>query len=538
MVNPAKAYLFIDRTRPQRTETGPHMSDPTSPYTPGETPEPPHFGPGPGPVQAPAPIETRQPDPGSKRAGLITWLILIPVLAVVVSLQQCSVVQATQNAADEAQEVTPSSRSSTFGLLSRFSVKFHHLLISIDEEEADGALERAGYLDTMDTMTGSPHEMLQSAVVHGEINGPRAALDQLAEAVEAMESFRDLDPEYRATIEEDARLLARIYRDQALSDEDRARIVDHHGWHGKLALTYGQDDDDPDRAKLIGGGGILMVGLIGFGALVLMALLAGFVLLIILIVKLGTGSLRMHFRAPAPGGSVYLETFAIFVGSFLLLQVLSTLIEGKVPVWVQFSLQWLVLLSIFWPIVRGVSVARWRQDMGLVAPKGVFREIAAGLMVYLASLPLYFMAALGSFVLINLREFWTTPSVTESGRTIQPPMSNPVFDMLESNSLITLLVLGSLVTMWAPLVEEGVMRGALFRHLRGRLGFVLAAIISAVLFGALHQYDVLMLLPVMALGASFAFIREWRSSLIGCITAHAIHNTTIFMLVTWLISAT
>ena len=82
------------------------------------------------------------------------------------------------------------------------------------------------------------------------------------------------------------------------------------------------------------------------------------------------------------------------------------------------------------------------------------------------------------------------------------------------------------------------MRGALFRHLRGRLGFVLAAIISAMLFGALHQYDVLLLLPVMALGASFAFIREWRGSLIGCITAHAIHNTTIFMLVTWLISAT
>ncbi len=521
------------------------MSDPTSLYEgsdqPPESPGPERTSP--ERTGRPARVgrlgaQRKHPDPGSKRAGRLTWLLLIPVLAVVVSLQQCSVVSATQKAESNAQQIIPASRSSTFGLLSRFTVRFHHLLNSIDEKEAEGALENAGYLETMDSMAASPHEMLQAAVVHGEIAGEQAALDQIDQTIIELDTFGELDPEYRAAIEKDARLLARIYRDQPLSDEDRSRLIDHHGWHGRLALTFGKDNDDPDRADLIGGGAVLMIGLLAFGLLVVLALLAGLVLLIILIVKLGIGSLKLHFRAPAPGGSVYLETFAVFVASFLVLQVISNLIEGKAPDWAHYSLQWLVLLSIFWPLLRGVSLKRWRQDMGLVAPKGVIREIAAGLMVYLASLPIYFMAALGSFVLINLREILLSSGSNEEGRAIEPPMSNPVFDMLESNDILTMLVLGSLITIWAPVVEEGIMRGALYRHLRSRFGFVISAIVSAMLFGALHQYDVLMLLPVMALGASFAFIREWRGSLIGCITAHAIHNTTIFMLVAWLISAT
>ena len=515
------------------------MSDSNPFYSPDDLPEHPGMDGALGDTPEAEPrADGRRPDPGSRKAGLITWLLLIPTLAVVVSLQQCSVALATQRAHDEAQQIVPASRSSTFGLLSRFTVKFHHLLMSLDEKEAEGALENAGYLEAVDGMAASPHEMLQGAIVHGEIAGAQAALDKLDEAVRELDSFDGLDDEYRDAIKEDARLLSKIYRGETPSEEQTNRIVDHHGWHGRLALTFGEDNDSPERAKLIGGGGMLMFGLVAFGLLVVLALLAGVVLLIILIVKLGVGSLRMRFDAPAPGGSVYLETFAVFVASFLVLQIVSALIEGSVPPWVHYSLQWLVLLSIFWPLARGVGVKRWRQDMGLVAPRGVVREIAAGLMVYLASLPIYFMAALGSFILINLREMLTSSGASDAGRTIEPPMSNPVFDLLESNDVLTLIVLGSLVTIWAPLVEEGIMRGALFRHLRSRLGFVLSAIVSAMLFGALHQYDVLMLLPVMALGASFAFIREWRGSLIGCITAHALHNTTIFMLVAWLISAT
>ncbi len=114
-------------------------------------------------------------------------------------------------------------------------------------------------------------------------------------------------------------------------------------------------------------------------------------------------------------------------------------------------------------------------------------------------------------------------------------MSNPVFDMLESNDILTMLVLGLLITIWAPVVEEGIMRRSVpppaepirVRDLRDRSCDALS----------LHQYDVLM------------FCRSWPRRVVRvhprmaglahrCITAHAIHNTTIFMLVAWLISAT
>jgi membrane protease YdiL (CAAX protease family) len=43
-----------------------------------------------------------------------------------------------------------------------------------------------------------------------------------------------------------------------------------------------------------------------------------------------------------------------------------------------------------------------------------------------------------------------------------------------------------------------------------------------------------MLLPVITLGAMFAFMREWRGSIIGPMVAHGMHNafiiTTVMLL--------
>ncbi len=478
----------------------------------------------------------RRPDPGSRRAGLLTLLMLVPALLVVISLQQCSVVTATQNAEAKAQEIHPAGRGETFGLMSRFSVRLEHTTRWLEGKDTT-SVNAASYMKSLYDMASSPVDHVRLAIVEAEIYDGKRGLAKLDDATnELLEIDSSVDPEYVSGLLEDIELLRRVYEGGALDSGESQRLIDHHGWHGRLALSFGLDNDDPQRAELIDGGGLLIVGLGAFGLLLVLALIAGIVLIVVIAVKLGTGSLKMHFRAPVPGGSVYLETFAVFVGSFMALQVLGGLIEGEIPVWAQYGMQWLVVLSLFWPLLRGVSLARWRADMGFVAPRGVLREIGAGLMVYLASVPVYFLAALSSFVLILLRDLLTSSISGDSGPAIDAPMSNPVFEMLEASDALTMIVLGSLITVWAPLVEEGIMRGALYRHLRSRFGFVISAIVSALLFGALHQYDVLMLLPVIALGASFAFIREWRGSLIGCIAAHACHNTTIFVLVSWLIS--
>lgn len=516
---------------------------PTAPAEPGPSPmsdfDSPYPAPGPArdwPNEARP--EPREPDPGSRKAGLITWLVLVPVLIAVVALQQLSVSMATKAAEEQVQEIHPAGRGETFGLMSRFTVRAEHTTRWLEKKET-ASINAGSYMSSLEGVAESPADRVRLAIVAAEVQSAQDGLDRLDDAsYEILQMSEALEPEYVTGLLDDIEILDRLYSGEALSDEESQRLIDHHGWHGWLALSFGKDNDDPARKELIDGGGVLLLGLGGFAVLVLAALLAGFVIAIVLIIKLGVGTLRLRFVPPAPGGSVYLETFAVFVGFFLVLQVISSLLEGVVPVWAQYGLQWLVALSLLWPLVRGVSVARWRADMGFVAPRGVFREIGAGIMVYLASVPLYFLAALFSFVLVVVREMIANSVSSGEGPAVQPPMSNPVFEMLETSDVLSLVVLGSLITVWAPLVEEGIMRGALFRHLRGRMHFIVAAIVSALLFGALHQYDMLMLAPVIALGASFAFIREWRGSLIGCMTAHAIHNATIFMLVVWLISAT
>lgn len=537
-----------------------------------ETPQPPAFDPGPGPYdpnnapdarpdgnQRPEPVEGergyrsgtlhaepdqkgRLPDPGSRTAGWVTLLLLIPALAVVVFFQQRAVIAEAALAEERAQEIVPSGKADVFGLLSRFTVKFNHLLEEMGASESELAQFRGNYMDTIDEQAMSPHEEMRAAMIAGDMEGADAALLRLDETLEKVEAFEGaLDAEYTEALRTDAALLRDIYTTEesaaGLSADERSLLIDHHGWHGRLALTYGKDDDDPERAELVKGGGMLAVGLGGFAIVVVLALIAGFVLLIVGIVLVGSRKLRFRFLPPAVGGSVYLETFAVFVGLFMLTQVASMLLPKSTPPALIFGLQWLVALSLFWPMVRGVGFERWKADMGFRAPRGVFREIWAGILVYLASVPLFLLAALLGLALVMVRQLLLhEPGGEES--IVEAPLTNPIIELIESMDGLSLVVLGSLVMVWAPLVEEGIMRGALYRHLRSRMYAVFAAILSALLFGALHQYDVLMLLPVITLGAMFAFMREWRGSIIGCITAHTLHNSTIFLLIVWLVSAT
>jgi uncharacterized protein len=104
------------------------------------------------------------------------------------------------------------------------------------------------------------------------------------------------------------------------------------------------------------------------------------------------------------------------------------------------------------------------------------------------------------------------------------PPSNPIAERLGAADPFTILMFFLLATLWAPLVEEAVFRGAFYRHLRSRVGMALAAIVSSICFGVMHGYPVLLLVPVMSLGVGFACMREWRGSLIASMTAHALHN--------------
>lgn len=476
----------------------------------------------------------REPDAGSRRAGVLTLLILIPVLAGVVLLQQVSVSAGASHMETSAREtVIPPSVGDSFTLVSKLVVKFEALL----SDESGRTLNTGRFMDTVDTAAVSPGEKLRAAIVAGELLGSEAARERLIGAGEAVAEAalhpRGYSSEASGLLLGDIEALDRLYAGEPLDDSTRAGLVDRHGWFGELALVH--DGTAESRARVTSGGLGLVLVLGGVGLLVIGVFAAGMGLLITGIVLAGTGRLRARFVPPAPGGSVYLETFLVFVLGFLVLQFvgegLTLVLTERQAVVASLGLQWVLVLTAAWPLARGVPVGVWRSQLGLVAPRGVLREVGAGVLGYLAGVPVYVLAAVSTLALTVVRDLvmGALRGPGEAAPVLGPsgPV-NPVFELVGSMGLVGLVLLGSLVVLWAPLVEETILRGALYRHLRGRLHWLVSTVLSAVLFGVLHQYDVLLLLPVIALGGVFAGVREWRGSLIGCITGHMLHNATVF----------
>ena len=169
---------------------------------------------------------------------------------------------------------------------------------------------------------------------------------------------------------------------------------------------------------------------------------------------------------------------------------------------------------------------RWHdfcRAIGWHKGKGVFREIGAGILGYLAGLPLL---ALGIGITLGLVGIVTVLR-QRAGLGEPPPPSNAVFELATSDSPLVLILVFLLATVWAPVCEESIFRGSLYRHMRGRVGIVFAATGSALVFGLCHAYGPVLVFPVVMLGVTFALLREWRGSLIAPITAHALHNGTV-----------
>lgn len=90
-----------------------------------------------------------------------------------------------------------------------------------------------------------------------------------------------------------------------------------------------------------------------------------------------------------------------------------------------------------------------------------------------------------------------------------------------------------MTVVFAPILEEIVFRGGIFRSLRFKCGFWIAAIISSFLFGFVHVFsslqagdfqDLIYLFLYGGLGMAFAYAYEYNKSIMACIIIHAIYN--------------
>lgn len=86
-----------------------------------------------------------------------------------------------------------------------------------------------------------------------------------------------------------------------------------------------------------------------------------------------------------------------------------------------------------------------------------------------------------------------------------------------------------IVVVWAPLAEELVFRGMIFRTLRKGFCFLPAALFSGLAFGVYHM-NVVQGVYGAAFGVLLAFVYEKTNSLLGCYVFHFMFNLTNYLL--------
>ncbi len=101
-------------------------------------------------------------------------------------------------------------------------------------------------------------------------------------------------------------------------------------------------------------------------------------------------------------------------------------------------------------------------------------------------------------------------------------------DVAESFGTLPLQIL--LIAIAAPISEEVCFRGMLFGGLRERLPRLAAALLSGLIFGALHAVTGLSAVPVLvAFGFILALLYEKTGSIIPCILLHMLNNSVALL---------
>ncbi len=124
-----------------------------------------------------------------------------------------------------------------------------------------------------------------------------------------------------------------------------------------------------------------------------------------------------------------------------------------------------------------------------------------------------------------------------SGYDIVPPAVVDAYKTARASGHV--LTLGFALVIIAPLMEELLFRGFLFRgYADSRLGAAGAILLTSVIWAVMHvQYEIFYIVQIVVLGCVFGWIR-WRSgSTLLTIILHALVNLTALLQVAWIVGA-
>ncbi len=396
----------------------------------------------------------------------------------------------------------------------------------------------ASAIDGESLNAGSLWQRYANSIQIAEIAGPAQALDFLDTVDDAVQAEAYTPDERQKAIRA---TLENVYRVREFSgpgeiaefeNKDAEILTKEFGWLGMLVLNPVAKNRDTDRPGIDDRANKMIFVLIGVGFVVILMFLASSICLPFAILFFVRGKFQSRLPDQAGSGSIYLEMFACWLLLTVLLVPLIVLAAGEMGlklkdnmITIGFIAQLIPLVgAIVWPTLRGMSGARVMQDLGL-SGHNPFAEIGAGIFGYIcAVIPL---AALLAIVQAML--FLT--GGLEQGGLNSPPALHPAQELMMSGNVTTIVFILLTASVVAPLVEEIVFRGALYRYLRDRTGnqtrwtsVIIAILVSGILFSGIHPQNLVGLIPLTTLATFMALMRQWRSSLIASMTFHGLNN--------------
>lgn len=310
---------------------------------------------------------------------------------------------------------------------------------------------------------------------------------------------------------------------------DQDMLVEQLGWFGRLALAPPGGDDVAARDAALRPARIVAILVFSVATVGIAAGFVGLVGLILLIVLTLVGTLRSGLGSSRPHHAVYAETFAVWLVLFLVLQVLAGLVAtDSTAMLLTIIMFFASLLALGWPVVRGISWPTVRRDVGLTLGRMPVVEPCIGVGAYLATLPLLGIGLVLTLTLILLQSAAAgePPTFAPSGGP-----AHPIIVYMSGSDLWPKLQILFLAAVAAPIVEETMFRGVLYRHLRdatNRFGLVLSVLLSASIngfvFAVIHPQGLVAVPALMSLALGMALVREWRGTLIPSMMIHGVSN--------------
>lgn len=411
-------------------------------------------------------------------------------------------------------------------------------------EAEDESLENA-----KDLATGSPSLRVRAAILAGEFGEPEDALKTLNETSELIAEEKEAGTYVPTKREERLVEIAKtVYEDhqqedfeaKSLSDEDREFFTEELGWFGELALHPEERQSGQARSEIIQEATWLFGGLLGIIGAVICMLLVGFVTAVIFVILYFSDQLKSRVTPPTLNGGIYAETFALWLFGFSVVGFVFAFVP--IPPGFGMLAQLVVffgsLIVLAWPVIRGVPFSQVRRDIGWTMNSPI--ELLFGVVNYLATLPLLLLAILALAILAGVVAN-IAPDTTEVTSQLTNPQgpTHPIAFEIGNADPLTLLQLIILACVAAPIVEETMFRGVLYRHLRDASAFMRIApsvlfstLFNAFIFAIIHPQGLLGVPVLMALAIGFSLSREWRGSLAAPMISHGVSNgVTMFVMV-------